>query len=306
MDVRARRVAHRTTPRLSAFIHEPSFRNVVGNALVTKARIIKDHGNRAVHDTRPSRRKAAATALRELFHFSYWLVRTYAQGREARGWASVLASMLCQDPQVEATTLARLQAFAQNFEPKAKAHEEAEAARIRPSRRARSSKPRSSAFRTRSPPSSRRTRPRRIPTTTTKRRPGTPSSTCFSHEAGWPLDQPRDREFPVTGMPNNAGEGFVDYVLWGDDGKPLAVVEAKRTKRDARVGSSRRSSMPIALRRSSGGARHLLQQWLRALAVGRRGLSAACSAGIPEEGRADALASAPHGAEVPQLHVMST
>ena len=32
------------------------------------------------------------------------------------------------------------------------------------------------------------------------------------------------------------GEGFVDYVLWGDDGKPLGLVEAKRTKRDARVG----------------------------------------------------------------------
>jgi type I restriction enzyme, R subunit len=28
----------------------------------------------------------------------------------------------------------------------------------------------------------------------------------------------------------------VDYVLWGDDGKPLALVEAKRTRRDARVG----------------------------------------------------------------------
>src|SRR5271169_1487808 len=38
-------------------------------------------------------------------------------------------------------------------------------------------------------------------------------------EAGWPLDQKRDTEFPVTGMPNAQGEGFVDYVLWGDDGK---------------------------------------------------------------------------------------
>ena len=37
-------------------------------------------------------------------------------------------------------------------------------------------------------------------------------------------------------MPNQAKEGFVDYVLWGDDGKPLALVEAKKTKRDARVG----------------------------------------------------------------------
>ena len=37
-------------------------------------------------------------------------------------------------------------------------------------------------------------------------------------------------------MPNNKGVGFVDYVLWGDDGLPLAVVEAKRTKREATVG----------------------------------------------------------------------
>jgi type I restriction enzyme R subunit len=32
------------------------------------------------------------------------------------------------------------------------------------------------------------------------------------------------------------GDGKVDYVLWGDDGKPVAVVEAKRTSRDPRVG----------------------------------------------------------------------
>jgi len=55
-------------------------------------------------------------------------------------------------------------------------------------------------------------------------------------EAGWALDQTRDREFPVQGMPNESGNGFVDYVLWGDDGKPLALVEAKRTRRDPQVG----------------------------------------------------------------------
>lgn len=37
-------------------------------------------------------------------------------------------------------------------------------------------------------------------------------------------------------MPNEKGIGYVDYVLWGDDGKPLALVEAKRTTRDPRVG----------------------------------------------------------------------
>lgn len=30
-------------------------------------------------------------------------------------------------------------------------------------------------------------------------------------------------------MPNEQGKGYVDYVLWGSDGKPLALIEAKRT-----------------------------------------------------------------------------
>ena len=38
-------------------------------------------------------------------------------------------------------------------------------------------------------------------------------------------------ETPVYGMPktseNPNGNGFVDYVLFGDDGKPLALIEAK-------------------------------------------------------------------------------
>ncbi len=53
-------------------------------------------------------------------------------------------------------------------------------------------------------------------------------------EAGWPLDQRRDREYPVTGMPNSVGTGQVDYVLWGH--LPLAVVEAKRTTKSAQIG----------------------------------------------------------------------
>jgi type I restriction enzyme R subunit len=60
-----------------------------------------------------------------------------------------------------------------------------------------------------------------------RRRP-TPKAACASFQ--------RDREFEVAGMPNTQGKGFVDYVLWGDDGKPLGLVEAKRTKRDPREG----------------------------------------------------------------------
>ena len=55
-------------------------------------------------------------------------------------------------------------------------------------------------------------------------------------EVGWPLAQAQDREFEVQGMPNAEGKGYVDYVLWGDDGKPLGLVEAKRTTKSPQEG----------------------------------------------------------------------
>lgn len=59
-------------------------------------------------------------------------------------------------------------------------------------------------------------------------------------EAGWEkLRDGYELEFEVKGMPkstNSSGVGYVDYVLWGDNGKPLAVVEAKKTMADPRKG----------------------------------------------------------------------
>lgn len=55
-------------------------------------------------------------------------------------------------------------------------------------------------------------------------------------EAGWTLGKDATVEVEVSGMPNAEGIGFVDYVLWGEDGLPLAVVEAKRTSKSEAVG----------------------------------------------------------------------
>lgn len=44
-------------------------------------------------------------------------------------------------------------------------------------------------------------------------------------------------EYPVENMAGMIGQkGFVDYVLFGRDGLPLAVIEAKRTSKDANTG----------------------------------------------------------------------
>lgn len=43
-------------------------------------------------------------------------------------------------------------------------------------------------------------------------------------------------EHEVDGQPTKTGIGYCDYVLWDDNGKPLAVVEAKRTRENAEKG----------------------------------------------------------------------
>ena len=53
--------------------------------------------------------------------------------------------------------------------------------------------------------------------------------------AGWDSTNIR-KEVEVKGMPNIQEKGYIDYVLYGENGKPLAVVEAKRTSKDAKIG----------------------------------------------------------------------
>lgn len=59
----------------------------------------------------------------------------------------------------------------------------------------------------------------------------------YLKEAGWSvlekenviLPSKAGIEIEVEGMPNSQGVGYCDYVLYGKDGKPLAIVEAKKT-----------------------------------------------------------------------------
>ena len=60
------------------------------------------------------------------------------------------------------------------------------------------------------------------------------------HEAGWEICTEKGVKAPgkacieikVNGMPNNEGVGYADYVLYNDDMRPLAVIEAKKTSKD--------------------------------------------------------------------------
>ena len=55
-------------------------------------------------------------------------------------------------------------------------------------------------------------------------------------DAGWVEDEDWVNEVPLPGMPNKSELGLADYVLYGNDWKVLAVVEAKRTCVDVSKG----------------------------------------------------------------------
>jgi type I restriction enzyme R subunit len=60
------------------------------------------------------------------------------------------------------------------------------------------------------------------------------------------------QEVQLSTMPTKSREGYADYVLYGDDGKPLAVVEAKKTVKDARVGAEQARIYANCLEKETG------------------------------------------------------
>jgi len=214
---------------LSALIHEPSFKQAGGEAVFSKARVINTLGNRAVHGHRAIPPNDAVVAVRELFHVCYWLGRTYGRVERPAPGLAFDANKLPKPapaPKQTAEQLQQLEAVLRERDEKLavvladRAALDEELKRLRAEigavKKAAAAQPDTHDY------SEAETRDYFID--------------LLLKEAGWPLDQARDRECEVAGMPNNQGKGFVDYVLWGDDGKPLGLVEAKRTRRDARVG----------------------------------------------------------------------
>jgi type I restriction enzyme R subunit len=230
---------------LSALIHDPSFKEAAGEAVFSKARVINTLGNRAVHGHRAIPLDDAMVAVRELFHVAYWLARTYGRAaRPAPGLAFDASALPKATPvrgptaeqlqQLEAGLRERDEKLAPVLADKTTLDEELKRLRaeVAAAKQAAAAQPDTHDY------SEAETRDYFID--------------LLLKEAGWPLDQARDREFEVSGMPNRQGKGFVDYVLWGDDGKPLALVEAKRTRRDARVGQEQARLYAECLERQFG------------------------------------------------------
>jgi type I restriction enzyme, R subunit len=228
-------------PDLSAYLFEPTFKALVGPALHAKMDVVRKLGNHAAHSARAMGAQDGVAAVRELFHVMYWLARTYARNVAARPDAAAQFRVEWLRPAVAPITdvqptSARTEILAQQQlaklslelaeKDKALAIErqksEALSAELATEReKLFAAKKINAAVADTHDYNEAQTRDLFID--------------VLLKEAGWALADVRDREYEVAGMPN-AAKGYVDYVLWGDDGKPLAVVEAKRTQRDAHAG----------------------------------------------------------------------
>ncbi len=208
---------------LSALIHDYKFKDMIDERLFPKIKFIITLGNKAAHQSMPMRRDESVMSLENLFHFMRWITYAY-EGENYKGKFDV--GLLAGSIECERKTKAVQE------ELKAKQAEwEAEKKKLEDLLRSTDERKK-----------------------VTELRVENESKVDFTCEdisefktrkiyidlslemAGWVIGDNCREEIEVSGMPNASNVGYVDYVLYAQDGKPLAVVEAKRASKDAKIG----------------------------------------------------------------------
>ncbi len=223
--------------KLNTYLNEPAFKAIADGRVFTLAKKIQRAGNRAVHESKPPTKLEAVEIVSALFQFCKWLA--YAYGRDFKPDPTLKFDPhgLMDADKSEKASLNERKELEERLEREA---EENELARKRLAEATRSLEELEAAHQAligevaaakkaadaapieEADWSEAETRRYKID--------------ALLKEAGWLLQDQRDREYEVSGMPSKSGIGYVDYVLWGDDGLPLALVEAKRTTVSAQTG----------------------------------------------------------------------
>lgn len=208
--------------RLSALIHEQTFRDIIDHDLFPLLRYIVKLGNVAVHTNATISRAEAITSLRNLHEFVSWIDYCYSAEYTAKAFNEEV--LLAGDE-----TRKRKEEYQDVFEKlsaKDRKLEDiiAENEKLRKQvtqTRIHNQQEKDYDFKV-DEISEYETRKRYID--------------VDLKLAGWTFEKDILIEYEVTGMPNSKGVGYVDYVLFGDNGKPLALIEAKRTSVDVNRG----------------------------------------------------------------------
>lgn len=208
---------------LQSLLHEPSFRFAVDRNTWGKLPFIAKLGNEAVHTGHNIQKGDALLCLQSLFEFVQWIDYCYGTAYQERKFdpALIPAEKIAVDVKKIKEQESLLDEKQAEIEKLRKQIEEMSA-------RFTAEKDQHKKERT--------FQSEDLSEFATRKR----FIDVDLRDAGWKLegvDADVQVEYEVDGMAGNAGQkGFADYVLFGKDGLPLAVVEAKRASKDPNNG----------------------------------------------------------------------
>ncbi|MGU8210211.1 DEAD/DEAH box helicase family protein [Clostridium perfringens] len=205
---------------ISSLIHNESFRELIDSSMFNIIKYIVKLGNVAVHTNKPITRGEAVLALHNLHQFVSWIDYCYANEYTARDFDE----NELHDGDNKRTRPDELKDLYEKLSSKDRKLEELineneELRKLRTEKRKENTE--NNHFKVDD-----------ISEAETRRR----YIDVELKLSGWTFGKNVGIEVEIPGMPNDSGIGFADYVLYGDNGKPLAVVEAKRTSVDEKKG----------------------------------------------------------------------
>jgi type I restriction enzyme R subunit len=208
---------------LQALIHEPTFRFAVDYNTWGKLPFIIKLGNLAVHTERSVQASDALASLKGLFEFIEWLDYCYGTDYQERKFDEALiptervvvdTKKIKEQESLLGEKDVEIEALRKKIEQMS---EQLTAAKDQHQQERTFTSEDLSEFKT-----------RKI------------YIDVDMKQMGWKftgVDADVQEEYPVEGMAGVVGQmGYVDYVLFGKDGLPLAVVEAKRSSKDPNIG----------------------------------------------------------------------
>lgn len=236
---------------LNVLLTQVTFTQLVPPYVHDKMRLIQKLGNQAVHGNQRLGSGDALRLVRELFHVLFWLARTYTRASDPKSlvaeWDEGRVIGLVRADEAVAFTREELKKQEARFQQQiAELHASLEAREARIAEQAATLAEREALLADLNGTlAARRAELAQAKLANIK----VPDAHDYSEadtrtyfidvllrEAGWEVGQNVSIEVPLAGMANGKGDGFADYVLNGSDGKPLAVVEAKRSFSDPDVG----------------------------------------------------------------------
>jgi type I restriction enzyme R subunit len=243
-DIDERLIRPRHDTSLMSLIHDRGFKQNLKYSLFPKLKGIIQMGNQAVHATAPAQRDALQ-AVKELHHILYWFARTYTPGLDRSTFGpfvfdeALVPQTVAIDAKLVMSSAKQIKELKEAVEAKDVAAHAAEQKRLKESAELRAENERLKQAVAEAIQAAAKVEDKHDYNEAETRHwlidP-------LLREAGWLLDKEKDREYPVSGMPvsrrNPQGNGKVDYVLWGDDGTALAVVEAKCTTISPELGQT--------------------------------------------------------------------